>query len=92
MLGLTASCDAMLCGNSAKKPELSQAPRSGHADSTNATMTPCRPGMALADAAYPAVSLSVSCDNPALRLYQRLGFVAVARNADAVTMRRKIRN
>lgn len=45
--------------------------------------------LALADDAYPAVSLSVSCDNPALRLYQRLGFVAVARDAEAVTMRRQ---
>lgn len=44
--------------------------------------------LALADDAYPAVSLSVSCDNPARHLYQRLGFVAVAGSSDALTMLR----
>jgi ribosomal protein S18 acetylase RimI-like enzyme len=34
-----------------------------------------------------ALSLSVACENPALRLYERLGFVRVARVADAFTMR-----
>ncbi|MGB3292805.1 MAG: GNAT family N-acetyltransferase [Phormidesmis sp.] len=34
--------------------------------------------LALAQARYPAVSLSIRMSNPALRLYQRLGFVAVA--------------
>jgi ribosomal protein S18 acetylase RimI-like enzyme len=45
--------------------------------------------LALADDAYQTVSLSVSCDNPARHLYERLGFVTVARDADTVTMRRK---
>jgi ribosomal protein S18 acetylase RimI-like enzyme len=34
-----------------------------------------------------ALSLSVERDNPALRLYQRLGFVEVEGTADACTMR-----
>ncbi|MGI8935633.1 GNAT family N-acetyltransferase [Leptolyngbya sp. BC1307] len=34
--------------------------------------------LALAQTHYPAVSLSIRMSNPALRLYQRLGFVAVA--------------
>lgn len=35
---------------------------------------------------YPAVSLSVSLDNPAVRLYRRLGFKAVAVSGDSLTM------
>lgn len=47
--------------------------------------------VALVDAArhdgYRALSLSVERTNPALRLYQRLGFVPVGTNGDAWTMR-----
>lgn len=39
---------------------------------------------------YQAVSLSVSVGNPALRLYQRSGFVAVRNDGDALTMRRAL--
>jgi ribosomal protein S18 acetylase RimI-like enzyme len=35
---------------------------------------------------YKAVSLSVSPDNPALRLYQRLGFEVVATSGGSLTM------
>jgi len=35
---------------------------------------------------YPSVSLSVSTDNPALRLYRRLGFETVSENHNSMTM------
>ena len=35
---------------------------------------------------YPSVSLSVSKDNPAVRFYQRLGFVTVEERADNYVM------
>ncbi len=38
------------------------------------------------DAGYPAISLSVEVDNPALRLYRRLGFRRVAAVDNAWTM------
>jgi GNAT superfamily N-acetyltransferase len=38
-----------------------------------------------------ALSLSVEEDNPALRLYQRLGFVPVGRVGNAVTMQLEVR-
>lgn len=38
-------------------------------------------------AAWPALSLSVEDDNPAVRLYERLGFVRVGRVENAWTMR-----
>lgn len=40
----------------------------------------------LADAEYDAVSLSVSDGNPAKRLYERTGFVAVSASGDSTTM------
>jgi hypothetical protein len=42
--------------------------------------------LCLADAEYDAVSLSVSDGNPARRLYERAGFVAVATTGDSTTM------
>lgn len=39
---------------------------------------------------YLALSLSVSKENPALRLYQRLGFVIVKDEGNSVTMRRTL--
>ena len=42
-----------------------------------------------ADAAYESVSLSVSIQNPAVRLYQRFGFVVVAADEAAMVMQRK---
>ncbi len=37
---------------------------------------------------YPAVSLSVSQDNPAANLYQRLGFEVVGQDGSSLTMRK----
>jgi ribosomal protein S18 acetylase RimI-like enzyme len=37
-------------------------------------------------AGFPALSLSVEEDNPAIRLYERLGFVPVAKTGNAWTM------
>ena len=39
------------------------------------------------DEGYPALSLSVALANPALRLYERLGFVAVSVTEAHQTMR-----
>lgn len=40
---------------------------------------------------YPAVSLSVSSDNPALRLYQRLDFEVISQFDNSVTMKKKLK-
>lgn len=42
--------------------------------------------IALAQEQFPAVSLSVSIDNPAVKLYRRMGFVEVHRNGSSLTM------
>jgi ribosomal protein S18 acetylase RimI-like enzyme len=42
--------------------------------------------LATAQENYPAVSLNVWPENPAFRLYQRLGFAVVAEDGPAVTM------
>ena len=42
-----------------------------------------------ADASYESVSLSVSIQNPAVRLYKRLGFVVVAADDAALVMKRQ---
>lgn len=41
--------------------------------------------------AYEYISLSVAAENPALRLYQRLGFEVVAKCGDSMTMKRKLK-
>lgn len=39
---------------------------------------------------YPALSLSVSADNPATHLYKRLGFEIVEENGASLTMRKQL--
>jgi SAM-dependent methyltransferase/GNAT superfamily N-acetyltransferase len=41
---------------------------------------------------YPALTLSVSADNPALRLYQRFGFTIVAQHGTSLTMTKELAN
>ena len=40
---------------------------------------------------YPAISLSVSSDNPALRLYQRLDFEVISQFDNSVTMKKTLK-
>jgi GNAT superfamily N-acetyltransferase len=44
-----------------------------------------------AEGKYPALSLSVSVDNPAVRLYQRFGFEIVDQQGASVTMKKVLR-
>lgn len=39
---------------------------------------------------YSAVSLSVSCENPALRLYKRLGFEIVGQEGSSLTLKKEL--
>lgn len=43
-----------------------------------------------AEGVYEYLSLSVAAENPARRLYQRLGFEEVGKCDDSITMRRKL--
>jgi ribosomal protein S18 acetylase RimI-like enzyme len=40
---------------------------------------------------YPAISLSVSLENPALRLYQRLGFEIIGQLDNSLTMKKELK-
>jgi GNAT superfamily N-acetyltransferase len=68
-------------------PELSMAVRPEHRGRGIGTQLLDRL-LAEADRSYRAVSLSVSDGNPAVRLYQRLGFVAMFSVNGSTTMRR----
>jgi ribosomal protein S18 acetylase RimI-like enzyme len=46
---------------------------------------------AAAAASFEQISLSVAVDNPALRLYQRLGFKIVAKDGTSFKMLKKLR-
>lgn len=46
----------------------------------------------LARASYDSVSLSVSIENPARRLYERAGFQAVTRDKHSLTMKKDLNN
>lgn len=48
--------------------------------------------LATAQTRYPAISLSVTANNPARRLYQRLGFIDVAEHGDSWTMIKTLTN
>lgn len=39
---------------------------------------------------HPALSLSVSRDNPARRLYERFGFITINTSGDSLTMRKRL--
>lgn len=43
-----------------------------------------------AENSYESISLSVAIENPALRLYRRLGFEVVGENGGSLTMKRKL--
>jgi ribosomal protein S18 acetylase RimI-like enzyme len=44
-----------------------------------------------AGASYEQISLSVARENPALRLYKRLGFEVVAEDGNSLTMRKRLK-
>jgi ribosomal protein S18 acetylase RimI-like enzyme len=67
-------------------PELTIAVLSGHRNQGIGTQL-LTELLRLAAAQYNAVSLSVWKENPARRLYERLGFVVVQEDDTAVTMR-----
>lgn len=66
-------------------PELSIAVLPGHRGQGIGTMLMQRL-LAEAKERFPAISLSVSTTNPAVRLYERLGFVPIAQQGASVTM------